>query len=865
MKTIKVFIASSDELELERLQFSDMILHLNRILKPRGVEIEPVKWEYLDASMGPLHKQEEYNKELKTCEMCLVLYWTKFGEYTKSEFDTAYSELCAGHNPKKLYVYFKNAEDITPELKTFKESFATSYGHFFCRFENVDTMRLNFLLQFEDYQNKASEKMLEVRDSRVEIDGKPFVELKNIPFAGKNPEYLQLVKQIESTQARVLKYPDDADFRQELHDLQERRKAMESSLLDTAKLITRLSSNTSSSRFLEAIRLFEAGDNKGANAILNLDEISNEAKANAARVDAAREIEAESIKALESNIDEYRLKIKTLQNAMEMGWVTEVIDVYDKAVNVARNRIAAEKFAKLLFDYAVFLYSNKQYHLIGTLYDESLSIYRKLAEKNPETYDCCVALTLNNLAGLHYITQRLDLAEKEYTEALDIRRRLAEKNSVAYKSSIDFLSDLIFNDLWGYSPPKEEKTYEEYESYVADTLNNLAGLHSDTQRLDFAEKEYTEALDIRRRLAEKNPEAYESDVALTLNNLALLHFHTQCLDSAEKEYTEALDIHRRLAEKNPEAYESYLANNLNNLAGLHSDTQRLDLAEKEYTEALDIRRRLAEKNPEAYESDVALTLNNLALLHFHTQCLDSAEKEYTEALDIHRRLAEKNPEAYESYLANNLNNLAGLHSDTQRLDLAEKEYTEALDIRRRLAEKKTESESFLNILWNFLEEKTYESYNGDVANTLNNLAVLHYDTQRLDLAEKEYTEALDIFRYLAKKNPKVYDGDVASTLNNLAVLHYDTQRLDLTEKEHTEALDIYRCLAERNPDAYESDVADTLNYLAILHSSTQRSKLAIKEFKEALSIYRRVAEYSEVSEEWIQAIESEIRELESQQ
>ena len=773
MKTIKVFIASSDELELERLQFSDMILHLNRILKPRGVEIEPVKWEYLDASMGPLHKQEEYNKELKTCEMCLVLYWTKFGEYTKSEFDTAYSELCAGHNPKKLYVYFKNAEDITPELKTFKESFATSYGHFFCRFENVDTMRLNFLLQFEDYQNKASEKMLEVRDSRVEIDGKPFVELKNIPFAGKNPEYLQLVKQIESTQARVLKYPDDADFRQELHDLQERRKAMESSLLDTAKLITRLSSNTSSSRFLEAIRLFEAGDNKGANAILNLDEISNEAKANAARVDAAREIEAESIKALESNIDEYRLKIKTLQNAMEMGWVTEVIDVYDKAVNVARNRIAAEKFAKLLFDYAVFLYSNKQYHLIGTLYDESLSIYRKLAEKNPETYDCCVALTLNNLAGLHYITQRLDLAEKEYTEALDIRRRLAEKNSVAYKSSIDFLSDLIFNDLWGYSPPKEEKTYEEYESYVADTLNNLAGLHSDTQRLDFAEKEYTEALDIRRRLAEKNPEAYESDVALTLNNLACLHSHTQCLDSAEKEYTEALDIHRRLAEKNPEAYESYLANNLNNLAGLHSDTQRLDLAEKEYTEAL--------------------------------------------------------------------------------------------DIRRRLAEKKTESESFLNILWNFLEEKTYESYNGDVANTLNNLAVLHYDTQRLDLAEKEYTEALDIFRYLAKKNPKVYDGDVASTLNNLAVLHYDTQRLDLTEKEHTEALDIYRCLAERNPDAYESDVADTLNYLAILHSSTQRSKLAIKEFKEALSIYRRVAEYSEVSEEWIQAIESEIRELESQQ
>lgn len=167
MKTIKVFIASSEELKPECQEFTDMIQQLNRILKPRALEIEPVKWECLDASMGPQHKQEEYNRELKTCEMCLVLYWTRFGDYTKSELDTAYSELCAGRNPKKLYVYFKDTEDISPELKEFRESFATSYGHFFCRFANVDTMKLNFLLQFEAYQNNLSEALLTVRNSRV--------------------------------------------------------------------------------------------------------------------------------------------------------------------------------------------------------------------------------------------------------------------------------------------------------------------------------------------------------------------------------------------------------------------------------------------------------------------------------------------------------------------------------------------------------------------------------------------------------------------------------------------------------------------------------------------------------------------------
>ena len=690
MKTVKVFIASSEELRLERLEFTDMIQQLNRILKPRGVEIDP------------LDNHEEYHRELKNCEMCLVLYWTKFEDQTKDELDAAYSELCANRNPQKLYVYFKDADDITPELKAFKESFATAYGHFFCRFENVDTMKLNFLLQFEAYQNKTSEGWLKVRDSQVEIDGQPFVKLKNVPFAGNNPEYLQLLKQIESTQARVLKYPDDREVRQELHDLQERRKAMESSLLDTAKLITRLSSTVTSARLAEAMRLFEAGDNKGANAVLNLDEISHDADAHAARIDAAREIEAESVKALESNIEEYRLKIKTLQNAMEKGWVNEVIAVYDKAVSVARNRIAPEKFAKLLRNYADFLRANKQYHLVSTLYDEALSLYRRLAEKNPEAFDSDVAMTLNNQAILHYKIQRFDKAEQELGEALEIRRCLAEK-----------------------SP-------EAFDSYVAGTLNNLAVLHSDIQRFDKAEQEYGEALEIYRRLAKKNPEAFDSGVANTLNNLAVLHYKIQRFDKAEQEYGEALEIYRRLAKKSPEVYDSYMANTLNNLAALHCKIQRFVKAEQEYGEALEIRRHLAEKNPEAFESDVAWTLNNLADLHYQTQRFDKAEQEYGEALEIYCRLAEKSPEAYESEVAKTLNSLAILHSDIRRFDKAEKECREALEIRRRLA------------------GKNPEAFESDVAMTLVNYAIMHSDTQHKDRAIEELKEALAIYSRIAK-------------------------------------------------------------------------------------------------------------------
>ena len=50
-RIVKVFIASSDELTPERDKF-DSLLILNAIYTPRGIRLEPVRWEYLDSSMG---------------------------------------------------------------------------------------------------------------------------------------------------------------------------------------------------------------------------------------------------------------------------------------------------------------------------------------------------------------------------------------------------------------------------------------------------------------------------------------------------------------------------------------------------------------------------------------------------------------------------------------------------------------------------------------------------------------------------------------------------------------------------------------------------------------------------------------------
>ena len=96
-------------------------------------------------------------------------------------------------------------------------------------------------------------------------------------------------------------------------------------------------------------------------------------------------------------------------------------------------------------------------------------------------------------------------------------------------------------------------------------------------------------------------------------------------------------------------------------------------------------------------------------------------------------------------------------------------------------------------------------------------AIHLYKQNQFKSAEPLYTEALDAYRKLASANPQAYLPYVAMTLNNLAILHWDTNDYAKAETEYSEALEAYRKLASANPQAYLPDVAATLNNLAGLH------------------------------------------------
>jgi hypothetical protein len=127
MKTLKIFLASSEELKTERLVIAELITKLNYLWAEYDISIRLVKWEYIDSSMGVQHKQEDYNDYLRQCDMCVVLFWTKFGMYTEIELKTAYKLFCSDSNLKQMAVMFKFGGNVTPELQYFRRKYEIEY------------------------------------------------------------------------------------------------------------------------------------------------------------------------------------------------------------------------------------------------------------------------------------------------------------------------------------------------------------------------------------------------------------------------------------------------------------------------------------------------------------------------------------------------------------------------------------------------------------------------------------------------------------------------------------------------------------------------------------------------------------------
>lgn len=147
----RVFLASSEELAVDRLAFAEMLRRRNEDWVGRGVHLRLAVWEdFLDA-VSNTRKQDDYNAELRKCHVFVMLFHTKVGMYTEEEFNAARKQFKKTGKPL-IYTYFKTAA-VDPDAdlssrKAFQQRLK-DLEHFQTRYENVEGLLLHFWQQLD--------------------------------------------------------------------------------------------------------------------------------------------------------------------------------------------------------------------------------------------------------------------------------------------------------------------------------------------------------------------------------------------------------------------------------------------------------------------------------------------------------------------------------------------------------------------------------------------------------------------------------------------------------------------------------------------------------------------------------------------
>ena len=145
MKTITVFLASSKELINDRNSFQALIASLDDLFEPRGIRIKCRRWEDFSAFCTGTRTQDDYNKIVRSSDMCICLFHKLAGEFTIEEFNQALDEYKSTQDHPKTYVYMRTlveGEVESDDLKAFKDELFKSIGHYWCNYANDDTMKL---------------------------------------------------------------------------------------------------------------------------------------------------------------------------------------------------------------------------------------------------------------------------------------------------------------------------------------------------------------------------------------------------------------------------------------------------------------------------------------------------------------------------------------------------------------------------------------------------------------------------------------------------------------------------------------------------------------------------------------------------
>ena len=482
MKTIKIFLASSEELSDDRNAFGNLVRRLDKIYEKRGIRIELFEWEDYDAAYNDRRKQDEYNDQIKASDMFLALFHTMAGKFTIEEFDVATEEF-KKHASPKVYTYckdLKEGEQESPELTEFKRRLFNEMGHYWSRYNNRDSMQLHFVMQLQLIETSGTVEKLKLENGTVTLEGMPIAKIDNLQFAAGNEAYQKmrvelatLPEKIEKARQRVKKFPDDKDLIDDLQQklnrfnkLKEEFSQIQKSLFETAQRIASMQLEQVSDMLRRAIEAFEEGKLELANILL--DEIAHEAEHHMAQLEQQRSL-------VHQDIEAFMLQAKTVMADASIP-IDERIDktatIYAKADDWSqKSALPDEIFETLLGDYGSFLSDYAHYNKALPVYQRLASIRERLyGLEHPNT-----AVSYGNAGYVYDSIGDYDKALEYFSKALAIREKVLGQEHPDAAVSYNNIGS-VYNRLGDY-----DKALDYYSKALAIHENVLGLEHPNTK------------------------------------------------------------------------------------------------------------------------------------------------------------------------------------------------------------------------------------------------------------------------------------------------------------------------------------------------------------------------------------------------
>ena len=722
MKTIKIFLASSEEMTDDRNAFGNLVRRLDNIYEKRGIRIQLFEWEDYDAAYNDRRKQDEYNEKVRVSDMFLALFHTKAGKFTIEEFDVATEEF-RKHASPKVYTYCKDlqaGEVESQELKDFKKRLFQEMGHYWSRYNNRDSKQLHFVMQLQLVETSGMVEKLKLEDGTVMLEGMPIAKIDNLQFAAGNEAYQKLSvelatlpKMIEKARQRVDKFPNDEDLRDDLQQklnryntLKEEFEQLQKALFDTAQRIATRQFEHVSDMLRRAIEAFEEGNIERANTLF--DEMAREAKRHEVQLDQNRAL-------VHQDIEAYHLQTKTVMadatTPIEKR-IERVAAIYAEADRLAeKSAFDKEKYFNLLADYSKFQNEYGLYDKAVTNYLRLISLGKSfLGSGHPST-----AASYNNIGLVYDNLGDYDKALEYYLKALAICEKalgLEHPDTATTYNNIG----LIYDRLGDYNKALEyylkalamrEKAIGLEHPDTASSFNNIGLVYKYFGDYDKALGYNFKALAIREKVL--GPE--HPDTAISYNNIGSVYYDLGDYDKALGYLFKALAVKEKiLGLDHPDTATSY-----DNIGFVYNILGDYGKALGYMSKALAIYEKiLGSENP-----DTATSYNNIGLVYKSLGDYNKALEYHFKALPIIVKvLGPEHPSTATTY-----NNIGLVYGRLGDYDKALEYYLKALAIC----------------------EKVFGSEHPNNAGAYNNIGTVYCNQGDYDKAQEYYFKALAIY------------------------------------------------------------------------------------------------------------------------